>query len=177
MISGVKDDEVALVTAAIAAIGLGTSATSIRAGLVACTGNFGCKFANADTKRNANEIAAFIEPRLVMDQPVNIHLTGCPNSCAQHYIGDIGLIGVKVPVGEEDTVEGYAIHVGGGFGTEASIAKLIYPDTKAEDATTRVEGLLRAYLAHRNDTNESFHSFANRHEVEALKSLAEGAKA
>ena len=177
MISGVKDDEVALVTAAVAAIGLGTSATSIRAGLVACTGNFGCKFANADTKRNANEIAAFIEPRLVMDQPVNIHLTGCPNSCAQHYIGDIGLIGVKVPVGEEDTVEGYAIHVGGGFGTEASIAKLIYPDTKAEDAPTRVEGLLRAYLAHRNDPNESFHSFANRHEVEALKSLAEGAKA
>lgn len=177
MISGVKDDDVALVTAAIAGIGLGTSATSIRAGLVACTGNFGCKFANADTKRNANEIAAFIEPRLVMDQPVNIHLTGCPNSCAQHYIGDIGLIGVKVPVGEEDTVEGYAIHVGGGFGTEASIAKLIYPDTKAEDAPARVEGLLRAYLKHRADPNESFHGFANRHEIETLKSLAEGAKA
>ena len=175
MISGVKDEEVEAVTSAIAAIGLGTSATSIRAGLVACTGNFGCKFANADTKRNANEIAAFIEPRLVMDQPVNIHLTGCPNSCAQHYIGDIGLIGVKVPVGEEDTVEGYSIHVGGGFGTEASIAKLIYPDTKAEDAPARVEGLLKAYLAHRADSNESFHSFANRHEIEALKSLAEGA--
>ncbi len=177
MISGVKDEEVGAVTAAIAAIGLDTRATSIRAGLVACTGNFGCKFANADTKRNANEIAAFVEPRLVMDQPVNIHLTGCPNSCAQHYIGDIGLIGVKVPVGEEDTVEGYAIHVGGGFGTEASIAKLIYPDTKAEDAPARVEGLLKAYLAHRADPNESFHGFANRHEVEALKSLAEGAKA
>ncbi len=177
MISGVRDEEVMAVTAAIAAIGLGTSATSIRAGLVACTGNFGCKFANADTKRNANEIAAFVEPRLVMDQPVNIHLTGCPNSCAQHYIGDIGLIGVKVPVGEEDTVEGYAIHVGGGFGTEASIAKLIYPDTKAEDAPARVEGLLRAYLAHRADPNESFHGFANRHEIETLKSLAEGAKA
>ena len=175
MISGVRDEEVMTVTSAIAAIGLGTSATSIRAGLVACTGNFGCKFANADTKRNANEIAAFIEPRLVMDQPVNIHLTGCPNSCAQHYIGDIGLIGVKVPVGEEDTVEGYAIHVGGGFGTEASIAKLIYPDTKAEDAPARVEGLLQAYLKHRADPNESFHSFANRHEIEALKSLAEGA--
>ena len=177
MISGVRDEEVGAVTAAIAAIGLDTRATSIRAGLVACTGNFGCKFANADTKRNANEIAAFIEPRLVMDQPVNIHLTGCPNSCAQHYIGDIGLIGVKVPVGEEDTVEGYSIHIGGGFGTEASIAKLIYPDTKAEDAPARVEGLLQAYLKHRADPNESFHSFANRHEVEALKSLAEGVKA
>ena len=176
LVSGVRDDEVALVTAAIAAIGLDTRATSIRAGLVACTGNFGCKFANADTKRNANEIAAFIEPRLVMDQPVNIHLTGCPNSCAQHYIGDIGLIGVKVPVGEEDTVEGYAIHIGGGFGTEASIAKLIYPDTKAEDAPARVEALLQAYLKNRADPNETFHSFANRHEVEALKSLAEGVK-
>ncbi len=175
MISGVKTEDVEAVTSAIVAIGLDTRATSIRAGLVACTGNFGCKFANADTKRNANDIAAYIEPRLVMDQPVNIHLTGCPNSCAQHYIGDIGLIGVKVPVGEEDTVEGYSIHVGGGFGTEASIAKLIYPDTKAEDAPARVEGLLKAYLEHRADPTESFHSFANRHEVDALKSLAEGA--
>ncbi len=104
-----------------------------------------------------------------MDQPINVHLTGCPNSCAQHYIGDIGLIGVKVPIGDDDTVPGYNIHVGGGFGTEASIAKMIYPDTKAEEAPARVEGLLKAYLNHRAAPTESFHSFrqpARRRRVE-----------
>ena len=53
----------------------------------------------------------------LLDDPINIHLTGCPNSCAQHYIGDIGLLGVKVQISEEgDQVEGYHIHIGGGFG-------------------------------------------------------------
>ena len=177
LISGVRDEDVAGVAASVKAIGLDTKASTVRAGLVACTGSFGCKFANADTKRNGNEIVAHIEPRVPMDQPINVHLTGCPNSCAQHYIGDIGLIGVKVPVGDDDTVPGYHIHVGGGFGTDASIAKMIYPDTRAEDAPARIEGLLKAYLAHRAEPGESFHAFANRHEVEALKSLAEGTAA
>jgi len=37
----------------------------------------------------------YLNKRVKLDQPINIHLTGCPNSCAQHYIGDIGLQGVK----------------------------------------------------------------------------------
>ena len=173
LLSGVRDADVDTVREAVRAMGLATEASTIRAGLVACTGSFGCKFANADTKRNGNEIVAHVEARVPMDQPVNVHLTGCPNSCAQHYIGDIGLIGVKVPAGDDDTVPGYSIHVGGGFGTEAAIARMIYPDTRAEEAPARVEALLRAYLAHRAAPDESFHAFANRHDVEALRGLAE----
>jgi hypothetical protein len=56
LISGVADDKVALAQGAIEAIGLTTKATSIRAGLVACTGNVGCKFAASDTKRHAEEM-------------------------------------------------------------------------------------------------------------------------
>ena len=57
-----------------------------------------------------------------LDTPVNIHLTGCHHSCAQHYIGDIGLIACKVPINEDgDTVEGYHILVGGGFGPDAAL--------------------------------------------------------
>ncbi len=56
--------------------------------------------------------------------PVNIHVTGCHNSCAQHYIGDIGLIGARVPINEEgDTVDGYDILVGGGFADNAAIGR------------------------------------------------------
>jgi ferredoxin-nitrite reductase len=58
--------------------------------MVACTGNVGCKFALSDTQRHGLELVDYLDGRLALDQPINIHLTGCPNSCAQHYVGDIG---------------------------------------------------------------------------------------
>src|SRR4029079_865367 len=117
LISGVPDQTVATAEAAIAALGLSTRTNSIRAGLVACTGNVGCKFAASDTKRHAEEIARWCEERVSLDGPVNIHLTGCHHSCAQHYIGDIGLLACKVQTSEDgDAVEGYYILVGGGLG-------------------------------------------------------------
>jgi ferredoxin-nitrite reductase len=174
LISGVADERVAAAEAAIAALGLATSATSIRAGLVACTGNAGCKFAASDTKRHAEDIAAWCEARVELDSPVNIHLTGCHHSCAQHYIGDIGLIAAKVAVSDEgDTVEGYHLHVGGGFGPDAAIAREILRDVKAEDAPAAVERLLKAYVAHRTSPEESFVVFARRQDDASLKIFAE----
>ena len=176
LFSGVADARVEEVERRVAALGLTTEATSIRAGLVACTGNRGCKFAASDTKGHALIIADYVEARLSLDVPVNIHLTGCHNSCAQHYIGDIGLIGAKVPVGEDgDTVEGYDIVVGGGFAERAKIGRELWKAVRAEDCPGRIEGLLRAYLAHRRGREEGFQAFADRHELDALRALAEPA--
>ncbi len=172
LISGVPDGKVALAEAAVAALGLTTKATSIRAGLVACTGNVGCKFAASDTKRHAEEIARWCETRVALDGPINIHLTGCHHSCAQHYIGDVGLLACKVQTSDEgDTVEGYHVLVGGGFGPEATLARDVYRDVKAEDAPRVVERILKAYLAHRAAPEETFLAFTRRHDVAALKTL------
>src|SRR5438874_9754915 len=174
LISGVPEQRVEAAEAAIEATGLSTKATSIRAGLVACTGNMGCRLALSDTKRHAEEIARWCEPRVQLDGPVNIHLTGCPNSCAQHYIGDIGLVGAKVQVSEEgDTVEGYHLHVGGGFGPDAALGRELYRDVKAEDAPKTVERVLKAYLSHRASAEETFLAFTRRHEFDVLKTLFE----
>src|SRR5204863_99279 len=117
----------------------------VRAGLVACTGNTGCRFAVSDTKRHAEEIARWCEARVELDAPINIHLTGCHHSCAQHYIGDIGLIACKVQTSEDgDAIEGYHILVGGGFGPDAAIARDLYRDVKAEDAPPTVERMTMA---------------------------------
>ena len=114
------------------------------------------------------------ESRVAIDTPVNIHLTGCHHSCAQHYIGDIGLIACKVDTSEDgDQVEGYHILVGGGFGPDAGLAREIFPNVKAEDAPRTVESLLKAYLAHRSEPSETFLAFTRRHEVETLKASAE----
>ena len=172
LISGVPDAKVAQVELEIAALGLHTKATTIRAGLVACTGATGCRFAGAHTKENAEEIANWCEARLAIDTPINIHLTGCHHSCAQHYIGDIGLIGARVPINEDgDTVDGYHIHVGGGFGPDAAIGREIYRDVKADDAPKVIEAMLKGYMAHRASPDENFISFSKRHSVETLKGL------
>jgi ferredoxin-nitrite reductase len=172
LISGVPDDKIALAEAAIAALGLSTKATSIRAGLIACTGNVGCKFAASDTKRHAEAIAQWCEARVALDGPINIHLTGCHHSCAQHYIGDIGLLACKVAISDEgDTVEGYHVLVGGGFGADAALARDAYRDVKAEDAPHVVERMLKAYLAHRSAPAETFLAFTRRHEIDQLKAM------
>jgi len=158
--------------AAIAALGLATTATPVRAGLVACTGNVGCRFSASDTKTHADEIARWCEQRLELDTPINIHLTGCHHSCAQHYIGDIGLLAARVPISDEgDTVEGYHVYVGGGFGPAAALGREVYRDVKAEQAPGVIERMLRAYLAHRETQQETFQEFTRRHEVVGLRQL------
>jgi ferredoxin-nitrite reductase len=116
LISGVSDANVGLATKAIEAIGLAVKTSQVRAGLIACTGNAGCKFAASDTKAHAAAIGDWCDDRIEVDTPLNIHLTGCHHSCAQHYISDIGLIAAKVPIGDtDDTVEGYHLFAGGGY--------------------------------------------------------------
>jgi ferredoxin-nitrite reductase len=172
LISDIADAAVPEAQRAIEALGLDWRATAIRGALVACTGNTGCKFSATDTKGQALALAAHLDARLALDQPVNIHVTGCPHSCAQHYVGDIGLLGTKVG---EDAVEGYVIYVGGGAGPERSLGREVYPALPMAEMPRRVEGLLRAYLAHRRDAAQSFHDFAAAIELDALRGFADAA--
>ena len=177
LISGVPDGKIKGLIKSIDALGLSISATSMQAGLVACTGASGCKFAAAYTKEDALKISAYVDKVLKIDQPVNVHLTGCHNSCAQHYIGDIGLIGAKVAINDDgDTVEGYDIVVGGGFGDNAGIGRELWKGIRAEDSPAFVERLLRAWQTNRSDASESFNAFANRLDNEKLTALADATR-
>jgi ferredoxin-nitrite reductase len=174
LLTGIPNERVAAAKAAIESLGLDWRTTSIRAGLVACTGASGCKFAAAHTKEHAIDIADRLEARLAMDAAINIHLTGCHHSCAQHYIGDIGLIGAKIPVHDDgDPIEGYTIVVGGGFADRAAIGRTLWKEVPAGDCPEKVERLLRAYLGHRAGPSETFQTFAGRYELDALKQMAE----
>jgi ferredoxin-nitrite reductase len=172
LISGVASERIGEAVSGIEALGLSTSTNAIRAGLIACTGNMGCKFAASDTKRHAEEIARWCEARVALDGPINIHLTGCHHSCAQHYVGDIGLLACKVQETEDsEQIEGYHVLVGGGFGPDATLAREIYRDVKATDVPATIERLLKAYLAGRASKEESFPAFARRHDDAAIKQM------
>jgi ferredoxin-nitrite reductase len=176
LISGVPTAKLKAAQKRIEALGLAIDASAIRAGLVACTGNTGCKFAASDTKRHAEEIAAWCATRVVLDTPVNIHLTGCHHSCAQHFVSEIGMLACKVQESEEgEAVEGYHVLIGGGFGPYAALGRELYRNVKAQDAPQTVERILKAYLAHRASKDESFIAFARRHEIDTLKAFAQEA--
>jgi len=174
LISGVPTGKVPAAKERIEALGLAIETNAIRSGLIACTGNTGCKFAASDTKRHAEEIARWCETRVTLDTPVNIHLTGCHHSCAQHFVSEIGLLACKVQANDDaDPVEGYHILVGGGFGPYAALGRELYRDVTAQDTPRTVERILKAYLTHRASREESFLAFARRHEIDALKAMTD----
>ncbi len=172
IVSDIAETDRAAVAAALTAIGLTAEASSIRAGIVACTGNTGCKFSASDTKRHALAIADHLDARLKVDAPLNIHLTGCPNSCAQHYVGDIGLLATKIAA-EDTEIEGYHLFAGGGFGDRRGLGREILRDIPADEVPHVLERLLRAYLERRASPEESFQGFAKRHGAEALRNFVQ----
>ncbi len=170
LISDIAAADIHAVKREVEQLGLHWSATNIRAGLVACTGNAGCKYAASNTKSHALRIADYLDSRLALDVPLNIHLTGCHHSCAQHYIGDIGLLATKVPQGDEQ-IEGYHLYLGGGYGDNRAIGREIYKSIAADDVPQRIEQMLLGYLAHRRDDEETFREFTRRHSTEELVAL------
>ncbi|HYG23499.1 MAG TPA: NirA family protein [Verrucomicrobiae bacterium] len=169
LIPDVADGFVETVKRQLVRAGLHHAANSIVGGLVACTGNSGCKFAASDTKGHALEAGQFLSRRVQIDHPVNIHFTGCPNSCAQHYIGDIGLQGVKVNSGGS-SVEGYNIVLGGGCGIDAAIGKDVFKGIAFSEVPALLERILKVYQA-RREPNESFVAFVRRHELRQLQEM------
>lgn len=167
IVSDIRGEDVPAVRDAIESLGLHWKATSARGGLVACTGSAGCKFAASDTKRHALLIADHLDAVLELDRPINVHVTGCPNSCAQHFLGDIGLLGTKVG---DDAEEGYHVYVGGGYGGDQAIGRELFRDVLAADVPAVIERMLRGYLARRESAGEEFNDFVRRHPAERLQS-------
>ncbi|WP_281868147.1 nitrite/sulfite reductase [Brevibacillus parabrevis] len=79
---------------------------------VSCTGIEYCNLAIVETKERMRGLAQYLDDAVSLDTPLRIHMIGCPNSCGQRQIADIGLQGalVKTPAG---MVEAFDVHVGG----------------------------------------------------------------
>ncbi len=169
IIPNVPDAFVPTLKKALDKAGLPTKQSNLASGVIACTGNSYCKFAQANTKGHALEVIKQLEKKLELDQPVNIHVTGCPNSCAQHYMGDIGCLGTKAKVGGE-SVDAYHVFVGGGFGKNQAVGRQVFSGVTNKELPQTLEKVLRTYLKHRQG-KETFQQFAMRHEVGQLQEM------
>jgi len=170
IIPNVPDAFVPTLKRALDKAGLPTKQSNLASGVIACTGNSYCKFAQANTKGHALELTKYLEKKLELDQPVNIHVTGCPNSCAQHYMGDIGCLGTKAKVGGE-SLDAYHVFVGGGFAKSQAIGRQVFSGVTAQELPGTIEKMLRTYLKHRTGEAETFQQFTTRHEVGKLQEM------
>ena len=172
LIPHVADRDTAALVAALEQVGLSAAPSSYAAGTVACTGNAGCKFAMTDTKGAAVTLARHLERSAPLDGPINIHITGCPNSCAQHYCGDIGLLGVGGGTTQDgEAVEAYNVLFGGGMDQEQALAEEAYRAVPVAQLPALLTRVLRVYQSHRL-AGESFNEFIRRQGVAAVTRLA-----
>ena len=153
--------------------GFALDASPFRRGTVACTGSEFCKLAPTETKGFARGLVESLEQRLPgFDQQLRINVTGCPNSCGQHWIADLGIEGKKIKV-DGAIVDAYYFCVGGAVGSHQAIARPIGLRLPATAVAPAIERLLRAFLAERR-SNENFRQYAARHTDEELRGLLAG---
>ncbi|OYE03807.1 precorrin-3B synthase [Nostoc sp. 'Peltigera membranacea cyanobiont' 232] len=146
-------------------LGLDFSATNIKSALVACSGNKGCASSATDTKSHALALAEYLETRLTLDCPVNIHFSGCEKSCAHHSKSDITLLGVNFEA-DGGIVEGYHVYVGD---SKQKFGREIYQYVTFTELPALIERMLYVYKIQRLNPNESFGEFSNRCAIAQLQ--------
>ncbi len=146
-------------------MGCYTEASLAVGGIIACTGSAGCKYGQADTKTSATALIKHLGDKFPeLDHPINIHFTGCHNSCAQHYCGDLGFIGSKLA----DGTPGYNVILGGGMDQEQGIGREIFRNIPSTEIIALVDLIISGYLA-RRARGETFVQWSRRHPVKELQ--------
>jgi len=155
------------------AIGFQVSGSAFARGTVACSGTEFCKLAITETKNFSRWLVEELEERLPgFDQHLKLHVTGCPNSCGQHWIADIGIEGKKIKVGNR-LADAYYFCVGGALGLHPSTARPVGYRCLASDVPDALERLLGQYLADR-EPSENLRRFFARHSDSELREILAG---
>lgn len=157
-------------------VNLHVEASPFWRGAVACTGTEFCKLAITETKAYTRWLVEELEERLPeFDQHLKINVTGCPNSCGQHRLADIGLEGKKIKVNGE-IKDAYYFCLGGSVGEHAGFARPVGYRCAAEETPEAIERLLRQYLIARSP-EENLRRFFARHTEAELRSFLAGQEA
>jgi sulfite reductase (ferredoxin) len=158
------------------AMGLKVGGSSFFRGTVACSGTEFCKLAITETKSFCRWLVGELEERLPgFDQHLKLHVTGCPNSCGQHWIADIGIDGKKIKV-DGRLLDAYYFCLGGALGLHQATARPIGYRCLATEVPDAIERLLRKYLGDRQPGENLRHFFA-RHADTDLREYLAGAPA
>jgi sulfite reductase (ferredoxin) len=155
------------------AAGLVVNASPFWRGAIACTGSEFCKLAITETKSFTRWLVEELEVRVPgFDQQLKLHVAGCPNSCGQHWIADIGLEGKKIKLGDQ-LVDAYYFCLGGAVGEHQNIARLSGYRCIAPEVPAAIERLLSSYITQRHDS-ENLRAYFSRHSNAELRAQLAG---
>jgi len=173
LLINILESRVASVVQELVASGLPVEANAFLRGTVACTGSEFCKLALTETKSYARWLTEQLEERFPgYQEDIKLHITGCPNSCGQHWIADIGIEGKKIKH-EGKMVDAYYFCVGGSVGQFASIARPVGYRCAADEVPNAITRLLDHFHAHRHHA-EPLQKFLARNTIDQLRSILSG---
>jgi len=173
LIVNVPNDRAALVAAELTSVGLPVRGSVFARGTVACTGSEFCKLALTETKGFARWLSEELEDRLPgFQEQLRLNITGCPNSCGQHWIADIGIEGKKIKK-DGRMVDAYYFCIGGSVGEFASIARPVGYRCAATEVPDALERLLLGFNELR-EPGENLRQFFARHSNDDLRELLAG---
>jgi sulfite reductase (ferredoxin) len=173
VIVNVPEQNAELLAGELQSIGLRVEASSFWRGAIACTGSEFCKLAITETKSFTRWLVEELEERLPgFEQHLKLHVTGCPNSCGQHWIADIGIEGKKIKV-NGSLVDAYYFCLGGSVGLHQAIARPVGYRCVAREVPDAVERLLNSYLGERH-SGENLRQFFARHSDAELREMLAG---
>jgi len=169
-------ENVDAVVAGLEGLGLQVKPGNFRRNTIACTGIEYCKLAIVETKALAARSIPILDKAtadLNLEQPIKLHINGCPNSCARIQTADIGLKGQLLPDGNGGQEPGFQVHLGGGLASqdrdEAGLGRTVRGlKVTAANLTEYVERVVRTYDANK-DAGETFAQWAHRADEELLK--------
>ncbi|KAG9135040.1 hypothetical protein Leryth_011558 [Lithospermum erythrorhizon] len=109
--------------------------------LVACTGNQFCGQAIIETKARALKVTEDVERLVSVTRPVRMHWTGCPNTCAQVQVADIGFMGCMTRK-DGKIVEGADVFLGGRIGSDSHLGEVYKKAVPCDDLVPLVVDIL-----------------------------------
>jgi sulfite reductase (ferredoxin) len=173
LIVNVPQQHVARVADGLTLAGLPVEGSPFRRGIIACTGTEFCKVAITETKSFARWLAEELDERLPgFEQHLKLHITGCPNSCGQHWIADLGLEGKKIKH-DGKLVDAYYFCVGGAVGKHQSIARPVGYRCVASEVPDAIDRLLGNYQLLR-EPGENLRQFFARHSADEIRAFLAG---
>lgn len=176
LLINIPEVHVAAVVSELNAIGLPVESSAFARGTVACTGSEFCKLALTETKSFGRWLTEQLEERFPdYQEDLRLHITGCPNSCGQHWIADIGIEGKKIKANGQ-MIDAYYFCVGGSVGQVASIARPLGYRCAAEEVPDAITRLLAFFHAERN-SGEALQHFLARHSTPVLRHVLAGGPA
>jgi sulfite reductase (ferredoxin) len=173
IVLNVPDRETAALVIELNSLGLHVDVSAFWRGAIACTGTEFCKLAIAETKGFSKWLVSEMEDRLPgFDQQIKLHVTGCTNSCGQHWIADIGLEGKKIKK-DGQSVDAFYFCVGGAVGKYARPARPLGYRAAADEVPAAIERMLRAYLLARTE-GEDLRAYFARTDDDSLRAQLAG---